>query len=434
MFSYDVAIIGAGPYGLSIAAHVRAERLDTVVFGRVMGFWKNTMPKGMLLRSPWTGSHFGDPNRALTLDHFAAAEGVTRSEPIPLDFFIRYGEWFQRAAVPQLDQRTVTRVECIPNGFQLSLEDGDTVRARRVVVATGLEGHEHRPPQFSQLPPEAVSHSSGHRSLQHFAGKRVAVIGAGQSALETAALLLENGADVDLVARASTVHWIGNPENGWSPLSKLAEHFSAPGQIGPFPLNWIVEYPDLLRVLPLELKRSISRRALRPAGASWLFPRTRSLRIRTSRIVVSAVQTGSEVGLKLDDRSDLSVDHVLLATGFRPDITKYPFLPSELTSRMASSDRYPVLSSGMESSVSGLYFAGAIAVPSFGPYMRFVAGSAFAGRRLARDLARQARRGTRSQERVVLSAGVPAPNGVSSVPSRETAPLAAGPSVLKQAK
>src|SRR5690348_6049241 len=171
MMSCKVAVIGAGPYGLSIAAYLHSRRLEPMVFGRVMGFWKKNMPKGMLLRSPWEGSHIGDPNQAFTLDHFGAAEGIRKDAPIPLDSFVRYGEWFQRAAVPAVDARAVTRVECIPNGFSLSLEDGDTFRTRMVVVATGLSGHEYRPPQFAQLPAALASHSSEHASLDRFAGK-----------------------------------------------------------------------------------------------------------------------------------------------------------------------------------------------------------------------------------------------------------------------
>src|SRR5579859_4255481 len=191
MTSCEAAIIGSGPYGLAVAAHLRARRIEPLVFGQVMDFRKSRMPKGMLLRSPWEGSHIGDPDRVLTLDHFGSVEGVQRHEPIPLDFFIRYGEWFRQAAGVRVDKRRVSRVDCIPQGFSLLLEDGGEIRANRVVIATGLAGHEHRPPQFTNLPAELVTHSSEHASLERFAGRHIAVVGAGQSALESAALLLE---------------------------------------------------------------------------------------------------------------------------------------------------------------------------------------------------------------------------------------------------
>jgi len=403
MFSCDVAVIGAGPYGLAAAAHLRARRLETVVFGRTMSFWKRHMPKGMLLRSPWTGSHIGDPSHELTIDHFAAADGMPRQEPIPLGFFIRYGEWFQKAAVPDVDRRLVIRIDWSTAGFKLLLEDGDILSARNVVVATGLAGHEHRPAQFVGLPKALVTHSSEHESLSRFAGKQVAVVGAGQSALESAALLLETGAEVDLIARTNEIHWIGRGK-----VQGLTDRLSPPAQIGPFPLNWLIEQPDVVRYLPAALKKRIAARGLRPSAAGWLFDRTGQLRMRTARVVISAGETREQVLLKLDDRSQLLVDHVLLATGYRPSLTKYPFLPPELIFRMASADRYPVLSGSLESSMPGLYFAGAAAVPSLGPYMRFVAGSGFAGRRLARHIAEQVRSETPSATRIFASPGVSA--------------------------
>src|SRR5436190_19659099 len=114
----EVAIIGAGPYGLAAAAHLRAARIETLVFGQTMAFWKRNMPGGMFLRSPWKGSHIADPGRALTLDGFAAARGLPKREPIAIDAFIRYGEWFQESVVPELDQRTVTRVESTSTGLR----------------------------------------------------------------------------------------------------------------------------------------------------------------------------------------------------------------------------------------------------------------------------------------------------------------------------
>jgi hypothetical protein len=428
MLSCEAAVIGAGPYGLAIAAHLRAERLETLVFGQVMSFWKRNMPKGMLLRSPWAGSHIGDPSRALTLDHFAATQGGERREPLPLQFFVRYGEWFQRAGVPDVDERFVSRIECVPNGFVLLLEDGEAVRARQVVIATGLEGHEYRPPQFAELPPELASHSSEHGSLAYFVGKRVVVIGAGQSALESAALLLEAGAEVHLVARANAIHWIGSrPDVGRvrRELQSVAHGLSAPAQIGPFPLNWLIEQPDIVRLLPPELKHAISARGLRPSGASWLAPRIGSLRVQTGRVVLSAAQVGDRAVLKFDNRSELSANHVLLATGYRIDIGGYRFLPPELGARLASTDRYPVLSRGMESSLPGLYFAGAAAVSSFGPLMRFVAGSGFAGQRIARQAALRAKKPAVRGTRVFLPKHVVSETEAPAAASRDVTPLTA---------
>src|SRR5579864_1996087 len=186
----DVAVVGAGPYGLSAAAHLgRVRGLDVRVFGEPMSFWQG-MPRGMLLRSNWGSCSIGFHDGELTLDAYKAASGREFSTPVPLDEFIAYGHWFQQSAVPEVDRRRVTAVTTGPGGFRLLLDDGERIRAGRVVVAAGIE------PVVARLPPELVTHSSEHRDLARFAGAEVVVVGAGQSALESAALLHEAGARV----------------------------------------------------------------------------------------------------------------------------------------------------------------------------------------------------------------------------------------------
>src|SRR6266571_1087513 len=186
----DVAIVGAGPYGLSVAAHLRSVRgLETSVFGEPMSFWERQMPVGMLLRSPWAGSHLSDPNGALTLDAYRKSTPDGFGSPIPLNRFVDYGRWFQRQAVPEVDRREVAQVELGSDGFQLMFGDGETIKAARVVVAAGIAPFAWYPEPLRNLPRELVSHSSEERDLRRFAGKEVAVVGAGQSALESAALL-----------------------------------------------------------------------------------------------------------------------------------------------------------------------------------------------------------------------------------------------------
>src|SRR5260370_6746021 len=149
----DVAIIGAGPYGLSAAAHLRAVKgLDVHAFGEPMSFWQRNMPVGMLLRSGWAASHIPYPNQSLTLDAYRAASRNHFSTPVPLDRFVDYGLWYQRQAAPDLDQRKIARVEADTKGFRLTLEIGEAVLARRVVVAPGLRSFSWRSPQFATLP------------------------------------------------------------------------------------------------------------------------------------------------------------------------------------------------------------------------------------------------------------------------------------------
>src|SRR5262249_48511457 len=165
-------------------------------------FWRDNMPEGMLLRSPWGATHIPDPHGQFSLDVFAGRHGIAPVPgQLPLAQFLRYGEWFQRQAVPDLDPRKVVQVERARRGFRLRLDDGGAVEARRIVLAMGLSRQEIRPAPFAGMPATLVSHTSEHATLERWRGKRVAVIGRGQSACESAALLLGAGCEVELVCR-----------------------------------------------------------------------------------------------------------------------------------------------------------------------------------------------------------------------------------------
>ena len=205
----DVIIVGAGPYGLSATAHLRTVKgLEVRVFGDPMSFWDQNMPVGMFLRSGWSATHIADPNRALTLEAFQAASGTSFTRPVPLDRFVQYGQWFQCQAVPDLDRRKVVRVERDPKGFRVALADGETLHSRRVIIAAGIGSFTRCPKESAGLPASLASHTSEHRDLSQFAGKRVLVVGGGQSALESAALLYESGAEVEVVARTRKINWL----------------------------------------------------------------------------------------------------------------------------------------------------------------------------------------------------------------------------------
>src|SRR6202165_4728041 len=164
----EVAVIGAGPYGLSVAAHLRQAGLSTRVFGEPMSFWRRHMPKGMRLRSQWRATNLSDPGGALSLDAFAAEHGADRGEPLALDKFVAYGEWVQAHAVPDLDRRAVRRVDGSANGFQLELADGEIFASGRVVIATGLANQDYRPEAFRGLPAALVSHTCEHADFAPF--------------------------------------------------------------------------------------------------------------------------------------------------------------------------------------------------------------------------------------------------------------------------
>lgn len=383
--SCHVAVIGAGPYGLSVAAHLNAAGIETRVFGEPLAFWRRNMPKGMNLRSPWRGSHLSDPAGELTLDAFVRTGAIPHTEPLPLSDFLKYGDWFQRNAVPNVERRRVERVDTAANGFLLSLADGEEFRARRVIVALGLANQSYFPAEFQGFAHELVSHTADHSRLEPFRGRRVAVIGRGQSACETAVLLSEAGAEVELIARGP-VHWIGAEVPGDTWKWRLHQAITPPSPVGPFPLNWLVEMPGIVRRLSAETRSRISTRSLRPAASAWLVPRAGRIRMRFGRTVSAVRERNGELTLQLDDHSETSADHVMLATGYQVDISKPGVISNDLLSGVARTGGYPTLGPGLETSVPGLHYAGSSAVASFGPLMRFIWGSGYAARSITRSI------------------------------------------------
>jgi FAD-dependent urate hydroxylase len=385
----DVAVVGAGPHGLATAAHLRSAGTEVRVFGEVMGFWRRNMPVGMVLRSERPGSHIPDPNHALTLEQFEAKLGRVFPPRMALDDFVAYGTWFQQEAVPAVDSRKVRQVESRDGSFLLTLYDGDLVEAKRVVMATGLEAFASRPAAFDRIPAEIALHSAQVRDPADYAGYSVVVIGAGQSALETAALLHEAGADVEVLVRRPEVRFLsGRNRLRDTPFHNL---IYPPGEVGPPGVNWIIELPDLFRSLPMGLQRWVTRQVT-PVGSAWLRSRLTTVRTTAGRSVASATEIAGRLQLVLDDGSKREVDRVVLATGYRVDLDRHPVLAPKLASSLQRLNGSPQLRRGLEASVPRLHFVGAAAAASFGPLMRFVAGAGYAARAVTREVVATSRR------------------------------------------
>ena len=377
----DVAIVGAGPYGLSAGVHLKAKGISACVFGEPMEFWASKMPEGMLLRSPRVASNLSDPDRAFTLEAYEEAVKKEPCAPLPLDTFVEYGRWFRQQLGSNLDQSKVLRIDRDQRGFRLTLQDGTEVLSSVVVIAAGIGPFKKKPTVFQNLSPQQATHCYEGRDVRRFAGKRVAVIGAGQSALESAALLHEANAQVEVIVRESHINWIGM--HSWlhhmGPISSL---LYSSHDVGPVGISRLVAYPKIVSTIPLKLRDRIRTRAVRAAGSRWLPERLKAVKIMIGRSVSQATALGDEVALKLDDGSERRVDHVLLGTGYQVDISRYDFLQPELVRDVKQFDGYPKLAGGFRSSVPGLHFIGATAARTFGPLLYFVAGTEFASREL----------------------------------------------------
>ena len=373
----NVTVVGAGPYGLSMAAYLRAAGVEARIFGEPMSFWEKQMPVGMCLRSNWGASHIADPQNELTLDAYCRENGNHVGKPIPIERFIDYGRWFQRKAVPTVERKAVVEIAAGANGFELRLGDGEQFVSRKVILATGISNFTSRPKEFSAIPSALASHTSEHSDLRKFRGQRVAIIGGGQSALESAALLKEGGAEAEVIVRQPKLNWVGLHAK-LHRLGLISSILYSNRDVGPAGISRLVAAPHLFRLFPREFQQRAAYRAIRPAGAGWLQARLANVEISLGRKVVVAKETGSQIRLELDDRTERLVDHALLATGFRVDVSRYAFLAPSLLKQLKTVSGYPVLKRGLESSIPGLHFVGKPAAWSFGPLLGFVSGAEFA--------------------------------------------------------
>jgi cation diffusion facilitator CzcD-associated flavoprotein CzcO len=385
---YDVAVIGAGPYGLSAAAHLLDQGLHVAVFGKPLQLWREHMPRGMFLRSHWWATELSDPKRRYGFAAFLARSRHRPTYPVPIEVFIEYGLWFQRHAVPQVDATLVSTVERDGRGFALTLEDGRAAFARAVVLAVGLKYYANVPDELARLSPELVSHSFAHADCARFAGRRVAVVGGGQSAVEYAALLHEAGARVHLIARRP-IRWLApdrDQRRTWIDQLQSPRAGIAPGWI-----NWTLEaFPYLFHRLPQSTKDWYTSTHYGPAANDWLRDRVFGrVELHERQGLGGAREGDRELSLTLTSGRALSVDHLMLATGYRVSLARLPMLSTRLKAAIRADEDAPLLDPWFQTSVPGLYLLGLSSVRSFGPLYRFVVGAKAAAPRVASAVARQ---------------------------------------------
>jgi hypothetical protein len=400
----NTVIIGAGPYGLSVAAHFRHQGIGFRIFGRTMDSWKSHMPKGMLLKSDGFASNIYDPASSFTLGQFCAERGIEYADsgiPVQLDTFTSYGIAFQDRMVPELEDKLVVSVDRSTDGFLVGLDNGETFETQRVVLAVGVTHFEHLPENLAHLPSQFMSHSAAHREMEPFRGRNIVVVGGGSSALDLAGLLHEAGAEVQLVARQQSLKFHSKSNGSARTLWQRIKHPRSglgPGWRSRFYYDW----PGLFHYLPEKFRLMIVRRALGPAGGAAIRDKVvGKVPCLLGYTVLGGDVQGDKVRLRLlaeeDTTREIVTEHVIAATGYRVDMERLTFLSPAIRSNLQTVRGTPVLSSSFESSISGLYFVGLAAANSFGPVMRFACGAGFAAGRVTQALAKSA---WRSSERL----------------------------------
>ncbi len=412
----SVAIVGSGPYALSLAAHLNPLGVDYRIFGPCMEAWDKHMPPGMFLKSDGFASDLYAPGDGYRLVDYCTENGIPYAPvgpPVKRTTFVDYGKEFQRRHVPRLEQTMVVRVSRIAGGFELETETGECTQARQVVLAVGISHFPYLPKVLEGLPRSAVSHTFHHGAFDEFRGKRVLVIGGGASAVNAAVALHEAGAETELMARASKINFHDRSAD----VRPLIERVKNPRSV--IGLGWrsklAVDLPLVFHSMPERLRHRVVYRHLGPAPGWFSRPGFEGKVVPHLGCQLQEVsEAGSQVRVRYLDPAGVSremlVDHVIAGTGFKPYLKLLKFLDPNLSAQVKTAAEVPDLNKNFESSVKGLYMTGLASANNFGPMCRFACGAKFTSRRLSKELARSVRHSRVTSEMLVPDREQPAGN------------------------
>jgi lysine/ornithine N-monooxygenase len=392
-----IAIVGAGPYGLSLAAHLAARNIEHRIFGAPMQFWSQIAGAGgeRYLKSYCFGTNISTPKSGYSFADYSAPRGLETFEPCSMADFAAYGQWFQKNNAPWVENHNVTRISNKDGAFLLALTNGEQCHASNVVIATGLSYLAQMPPVFSRLPSALVTHTSEIARFEVFRGQRVAVVGAGQSALEAAALLSEFGASPELIIRERSILWQTRVSKSRSLWRKVRSPISG---LGTGPKAWtLTHFPGAMHRTPAGWRTRFVKSHLPPEGAWWLRRRVEDrVPVHAQTVVLDAFERQGQAVLRLRTGKDgreqqMVVDSVVAGTGYDLNVDRLEFLDQSLRGRIARLERAPRLSATFETSIPGLRWIGPASAMSSGPLFRFVVGAEYSARVVATCFSSRAR-------------------------------------------
>lgn len=386
----DVAILGAGPYALSLAAHLNARRVSHRIVGEAMQFWRD-MPVGLNLKSFAFATNISVPEPGHSYPEWCRRNGLEDHEPCTMESFANYGLEVAQRFVPNIEATLATKITTAGREFEVVLKNNDRLLARRVVVATGLTGLQYVPEILADLGPDRVRHTADITDYSLFRGKRVAVIGGGASAIEAGALVHEAGGSSEIFVRDDTVTIYDRTPKQRSVWERIKNPISV---LGVSRKGWMVQQmPLLLHYLPEDKRIRLTEGFMRPASPWWIKDRVLGkVPIHVGHEVISAQDAGGQIQLDVQDDAkrirSMHVDAVIAGTGFDMNVSRLSFLDTAIVQRISRTKRAPALNSRFESSVPGLHFIGPMSYLGFGPLFKFVTGADATARTLAKLLAR----------------------------------------------
>jgi thioredoxin reductase len=359
----NLLIVGAGPFGLSMAAYAKYNNLDHLVIGKPLSFWKENMPKGMFLRSgrDW---HLC-PQGIYTIDKYLETKELKPEdvEPLSLDFYLSYTEWFQEQIKVQIQESLAQRLDHLNNQFVATLDDGQTITASNALLAIGFRYFKNVPTELAEIiPPKRFSHTCDFVNFDSLMGKRCLIIGGRQSAYEWAALINETGAAMIHISHRHEIPQFTQSDWAWvSPM-----------------MGTMTENPDWFRNLPKQKRKEIEQRFWAEGRLKlepWLWPRIDKENIKiwpSSRVVACKELPTGELEVKLDVGERLTVDHIILATGYKVNMENVPFLAAGNTlSKLKIQEGSPVLDENFQSNIPGLFITSMAATKDFGNFFAF---------------------------------------------------------------
>jgi FAD-dependent urate hydroxylase len=356
-------IIGAGPYSIAAAAYAKYLGVDVIIVGKPLDFWKTNMPRGMFLRS---GSDWQlDAREVATFEAYLKQRGGTSDQikPVPLNTFLDYASWFMGQYAVKSHPSLVTHLASSNGAYTATLDDGSQILANHVLLGLGFAFFKHYPRELvEKLPPRSYTHTCDTVDFEFYRGKRVLIVGGRQSAFEWAALMNEKGADQIHITYRHPTPKFTEPDWSWvQPLARrtLDDH------------GW-------WRKLSEEAQEKI-RRDFWAAGRlileAWLDARVHQPNIYNhEKTVIVAVKPRSDLtfDVLLDDDSTSNVHHIILATGYQPNMYNVAFLDRvTILDPLETVEGYPVLDTEFQSNLPNLYVTGLAATRDFGPFFGF---------------------------------------------------------------
>lgn len=362
----NLLIIGAGPFGLAMAAYAKSLNIEHLILGKPMDFWKSNMPEGLILRSAcdW---HV-DPLNIDTIENYLQSQNLTPAdvEPLSRDFYLGYTKWFQEQkeieVLPSFVQR-LDHTNSTDNLFKATLDNGEHITASNVLLALGFRYFKNIPTEIAEIVPSGrFSHTCDLADFERLRGKRCLIIGGRQSAYEWAALLCDNGATAIHVSHRHETPAFAPSDWSW---------------VHPM-VDAMVDNPGWFRNLPPKEKGELSKRFWAEGRLKlepWLWPRIDNDAVKIwpkSRVVGCDVLPRGELEVSLDTGKMLTVDHIILATGYKVSMEKVPFLADgTILAKLKTKDGYPVLDEHFQCSIPGLFITSMPATQDFGPFFAF---------------------------------------------------------------